>query len=202
MDIAEYFLEIIELVASPEQFAAFPPGASELEIQELERNLGYRLPDNLRRIYKLHNGEPRLDNLLPLGLFCDYNFLSLQEVKVQYDEWESTRNYWATDGNVEPFTFSSNPIGTVNCVLSDPAWIPIAANSGHCLAVDFNPGPMGCSGQIINFSCDDQVHFQITSTFEDFLRLVVDRYRKRRWHGGVFESSPWSLYDALLRERG
>jgi len=175
------------------------PAAAPDAVEALEHRIGSQLPAALRDCYLLHDGEA-LDQEGPmLGLFCDYEFLSLQEVVKTLDHWTELRTYWAQPGMDDPLNYSSHPANTVKTVLSRPGWIPFAGHySGNHLAIDFDPASAGVAGQVINFGRDDEHHFQVSKTFGEFLELVLEHYQRGEWNQHLGRGD-WSLYDELRR---
>lgn len=167
---------------------------------ELGKVIGVNPPDSLIDLHVLHDGEifPKSDDFL--GLFFDYEFLGLEKIIEVY--FRSLRAYEASLMVSDDFFYCSNPPAAVCGMVFDPMWIPFAGyGAGNHLAIDMNPGPAGVVGQVINFGPDDFVHYQISGSLPEFVDMVLERYRERRWHR-VFEGDDWSLYDELGRAGG
>lgn len=83
---------------------------------------------------------------------------------------------------------SSNRPGFVKPVYANRNWIPLTAGSDH---LDFDPGPNGTVGQVINFGRDEDEKDVIASSFGDFLQWYVKElesgnYRIEEWQGSGF----------------
>lgn len=175
---------------------ALPAGATDAGIDELERFIGLPLPEDLRRLYRLHDGEFAYGSRACTGLFGGYEFLSLRHVRELIVE-QMNGHGLELRGHLAGCECASVPPGCVDGSAFLPGWIPFAGYfGGYYLGVDLAPGPSGVRGQVINFGPDDFVHFQIAPTLEGFLELVLCRYRQRRWHP-AFEGPRWSLYGEL-----
>src|SRR4051794_37494476 len=57
-----------------------------------------------------------------------------------------------------------------------PARGPCAGDSQHHVALDFDPGPEGRAGQVINCGRDDEVLHAIAGTFAGFLTFVARQF--------------------------
>jgi cell wall assembly regulator SMI1 len=205
MEVEDAFLEIIEILkAHGGPVPDLPPPATEGEILLFEKAVGRKLPSALRRIYKVHNGEIRYGDPLPddktlLGVFFDYPFLDLTSARKEHEAWAQVRRDLMDIGSSFDSEITSHPDGAVHCVYSDPGWVPFAGNAPS-LGLDYSPGPTGIAGQVINFSRDDMVHFQIAPDFKSFVYEVLAAYRRGQFNsrfGGTWNS----LYDELMRRR-
>ena len=170
-----------------------PGGASAAEIAEVEALFGYPFPEPLRQLYAFHDGEFSWGSKQTVGLFCGYEFLSLAHVREVLRRFKAIQDHNQPDG----YEYASTPAGAVRDSYYERGWLPIAGYfSGNHIGIDMTPGPNGEMGQVINFGPDDFVHSQLAPDFESFLRLLVERYRQRRWHPN-FEGDDWSLYNEI-----
>jgi internalin A len=202
MEIEQKFLEIVAILQSEGgSILPLPPPATSDDIVSAEQVLGFELPDSLRRIYMVHNGELCWRKPLPedktfLGIFYDYPFLDLEGVIRDRDIWASVR------GDVGTFFDSEikcDPPASSKTVYSHSGWVTFA---GNCLALDFAPGPAGVSGQVINFGKDDIVHFQIAKDFDSLLDGVLQSCRQRKRNSRFTGSGGWtSLVDEFMKSR-
>lgn len=208
MTVEDTFLEIIAILKSVGgPTLDLPPPATDDEIASFEQAVGYSLPDSLRRIYKVHNGEMRYGDRLPfdktfLGIFFDYPFLDLTAAMKEHAAWSCVRADLLQMKTSFDAEISSEPEGAVRCVYSDPGWVTFAGTSPS-LGLDFAPGPNGVSGQVINYSRDDTVHFQLAADIDSFLDGVLQSYRRRERNSRFGTSNGWtSLYDEFMQKRG
>jgi internalin A len=204
MKVEDAFLEIIAILKSHGgPTLDLPAPATEEELLSFEKAIGHTLPTALRRIYKVHNGEMRYGEPLgydqtPLGVFYDYPFLDLTAARKQHEAWTQVRLDLREMKSSFDSEISSYPEKVVRCVYSDPGWITFAGSSPS-LGLDFAPGDRGVAGQVINFSRDDLVHFQIAPDFEAFLHDVLASCRNGERNTRFGQGEKWtSLYDELV----
>lgn len=135
----------------PQDF--YPPSLEQLA--ELEAWLGEPLPEDLRQLYKIHNGQGQLGftggvvKLFNGGIFEGYTFLPLPRVAQSLHYFEN-----------------------------HPNWIPFASDEmGSYLCVDLTPG---VSGQILEVDTlgQSQVLAESFSEYlENLLRQVMHYHR-------------------------
>ncbi len=116
------------------------PGATEEAFRKAEAALGYALPEDLKALYRLHNGsqsKPFLDG------WC---LLSVEEGT---EAWQMGQSFSrGADWEVSP----AGPVRRGSWHLQ---WLPFMANgAGDYLCLDGAPGPGGDSGQVICQSKD------------------------------------------------
>lgn len=109
--------------------------ASEAELARAEAELGVRLPDDVRALYRIHNG------VWAAGLLGrEDGFAPLDEV---VDTWRLLADV-AGGERGETDSAAVRPAGFA------PGWIPITTvGAGDAFCVDLDPGPAGRPGQII-----------------------------------------------------
>ncbi|RYX80736.1 glucan biosynthesis protein [bacterium] len=131
---------------TPEGTLVLAPGASEEEIVHLENTIGFRLPDDLRASFAVHNGVTNEAFLLYHG-----ELLSLKGVLQEHQgrlQWQREDGY-GVGPDYEPRDIeSSSPIKPV---FWNPLRLPLTDNSGNAVMSDFDPAPGGQWGQIIAF---------------------------------------------------
>ena len=129
----------LALHAAP-MLAELRPPATPRQIAEAETALGVQLPDEVRALYCLHDGNGRNG----LGLLGGQSWLSLASVVSEWRVWQQL-----LEGN----TFegaASAPDHGVSADWWNPGWIPLTYNGAgdhHC--VDLAPVAGGSRGQII-----------------------------------------------------
>src|SRR5687768_13887810 len=192
MTIEASFRALVDCLLKERPGFQFPPGATERELQEFEKSVGHALPDDVKAIYRMHNGEFPFGSKNIIGLFCDYEFLSLQHAAEAYSVLQGTRQAQTTGLAPDDTEYRSVPPRCVHDRMFESGWIPIGGYfSGNYLGIDLNPGPEGVIGQIINFGPDDEVHFQIAPDLASFLETVHARYTQRQWHS-AYVGQDWS----------
>lgn len=202
MTIESCFTELVALIERETTALSLPAGASDQEIDAVQESIGLEFPEQLKALYRMHNGEFEYGSKNYLGLFCDYQFLSLSHTQAKYASIRYVHRFWSAEGEGDPCEYCAVPAGSVNNTTVDLGWLPIGDCGGNGIAVDLNPGPLGVKGQIINYGRDDFIHYQIAPDLLSFLQLIRDQYAKRRWHTAFGDENWTSLYDALKQERG
>jgi cell wall assembly regulator SMI1 len=157
---------------------AFGPGSSEKAIADVERQLGVRLPDDLRAVYRTIRADR--DRGL-FGYFCPMSLAEILEFRSE--QWPGSRP-WTSDlfepSAVVPETI---PAGHVRRVSHSDKWITVASDyGGDYLAVDLDPGPLGRTGQLIMLArhIGSPTGYLAPSTL-DILREVVGSLRSQDW---------------------
>lgn len=149
------------------------PPASEVDIAALETHLGQRLPEDVRALYLLHDGQPRYTPQEPrhaAGIFAGLAMLSLRDVAVQWDQWDG----YEAQEEMDVFA-SSSPEGFVQPKYSTRGWIPLTHDGGgNHIGVDLDPGPAGTVGQVITFGADDDEHQVLAPSLTSYLEQVAD----------------------------
>ena len=59
-------------------------------------------------------------------------------------------------------------------------WLPFAGNGQNFVAIDFDPGPAGTVGQVINTGRDDMTRHVIAATFSGFIEFVARCFAEGR----------------------
>jgi uncharacterized protein (TIGR02996 family) len=155
--LARHHPTMLALLNGPADEAAFPG---------LERRIGQRLPEDFKASYLIHDGSAPLAGPL-IGL----PLLSLVEVG---RVWA----FWADDevllGDLKE-SCSSEPPGAVKPLYANRGWVPFAGALNY-VAIDFDPGPVGRVGQVINCGRDNKIHHVIAGTFAGFLTFVARQF--------------------------
>ncbi|MGL3199273.1 MULTISPECIES: SMI1/KNR4 family protein [Curtobacterium] len=149
------------------------PPASEADITATEAHLGQRLPEDVRALYRLHDGQHQYTPQEPrfaAGLFAGLAMLPLADVAVQWDQWDG----YEQQEEMDEFA-SSTPEGFVQPKYSARGWIPLTHDgSGNHIGVDLDPGPAGTVGQVIMFGADDDEHQVLAPSLTSYLEQVAD----------------------------
>lgn len=149
------------------------PGASEADILAVESSLGFDLPEDLKALYRIANGQvdpwetPVTQTEFHGGknmaaMFGHFRFLSLQEALAEHQERLAI---FEEDDTFEPWGLrSEDPIAAVDW---KPAWFAFAsAAEGNGYAVDTAPPNNGQIGQIIQVGPDFERHLIAESLTE------------------------------------
>ena len=156
------------------------PGASEGEIASLEALIGQRLPEDVRALYKLADGQiPYEFGKTPHypGLFFGLPFNPIAIVK---DHW---RMRPPVDGSLDDDNqfLSSFPPGAMKVLYTSPGWIPLSDDAGgNFMGVDLDPGPEGNVGQWIVFGADEFESVRVATSLGAFLDWIADEVEQGR----------------------
>lgn len=165
----------------PEVIADLNPGCSDEELNELERQLNCRLPEDFKALYRCHNGQRGQAT----GIFCGLPFLSTDEIYEQWTAWRDLAKDFAKEAEdfddenlAAEITGESYPANAIKPTYINLQWIPFSDDgSGNHLGVDLDPGSAGVIGQVINFGTDENDKFVIASSLPGFIAWIVAQYQ-------------------------
>lgn len=148
------------------------PPATEADLAAVESRLGRRLPEDVRALYLLHDGQHQYsfqDQRVAFGLFGEGNLLPLASVVAKWDGYARAS---ATPGPDVGAT--SDPEGFIRDRYFDLGWVPLAHDGGgNFIGVDLAPGPNGTVGQVITYGRDDTDHHVIAPSVLSYLEQLV-----------------------------
>jgi cell wall assembly regulator SMI1 len=150
----------------PELNNSFNLPAIEQELLEAENTIGFKLPEDLRELYKIHNGQSGQSNLF-LGL----PFLSLQDALDEWKIWNDVAkdNVSSLDDNIISF-----PEGCIKEVYVNTHHFPISKDyGGNNISIDCDPDTNGTTGQVINTGRDEEKRYVIAKSVTDFFRFML-----------------------------
>lgn len=156
MGYIEDFAKVIEGITDfkPHLF----DGASEEELLELERELGFSLPVDFKTFYQIYNGQDEYADAL-------FDFFYLCTVEQIIRCWDALRS------NESDFVKIDAEADTgIKAIWGCSKWVPFASTAdGHYLCMDFSPTEEGTVGQIITFWYDSPERELIAPSFRDFI---------------------------------
>ena len=189
------------------------PGSAE-QIAEVERVTGYRLPDSVKDVWRLNNGQKQtmIASTTNDAIVCipTLSFLSTELTIAIWREWDKLRR---TDKGIDKLqTCGRSPEeGVVQPLYTHAGWIPLWSDptSADFIGVDLAAGDKGHSGQIINFGRDEEEHRCYAPRFEDLLQILLEEVESGAWppserSGAKGTKVPWfgdpkaSFFNALL----
>jgi uncharacterized protein (TIGR02996 family) len=159
--LARHHPSMLSLLHGPADKAAF---------RRLERQIGQTLPEDFKASYRIHDGSEPVSGVL-IGL----PLISLAEAGRVWQGWAEIAD---DEDTVEDLSEDcrSHPPGAVKPLYADRGWLPFAGDAQNHVALDFDPGPRGKAGQVINCGRDDEVRHVIAGTFAEFLTLVARQF--------------------------
>lgn len=155
-------------VNTPAGTLRLAPGASEEDITAFEREVGFRLPDDLRASFALHNGSE--------GTFLLWHgeLLSLEgiaQTRREYLWWQEQEGWGAgEDYEMEDIV---GP-GPIKPLWWTPLRLPLTDNSGDHVLADFDPAEGGQRGQIIANSHETGPSRVRADTFAEWLLEMAE----------------------------
>ena len=157
---------------APQLLEVLQPGASEARIRKLEESLSIRLPDDVKALYRLCNGQSSYD----YGLLNGTEFLSLERIQDEWSVWKGLLDAGelVPDDSVE----SSRIDRGIRQVWWSPKWIPLTYNGAgdhHCL--DLDPAKEGTMGQIITMWHDDDERKVVASSIRAWLQQYAEQLK-------------------------
>ncbi len=161
------------------------PPATDAEIEQAEKDMGLKLPDKVRALYKVHNGQDEG------GLFAGLTFLSLKEAVTEWQDWEALadENYTSLDNNI----ISVSP-HYIQEVYASKFYFPIATDrSGNNLVIDLAPASKGTIGQVINAGAEEDARYVIANDIDDFLILLTSQVKSNNI---ILDEQSWYLKDS------
>jgi cell wall assembly regulator SMI1 len=156
---------------APSVLEVLQPGASDIQINELEELIGAQLPEDVRSSYQIHNGQ-MVDTWEFIG--GQREFLSLEGIKREWKFWKHLFDgeaFQEDNGQDQ----GSNPDPEICNVFWHPKWIPFVCDEEHsseCL--DLNPSEEGRVGQIITMSYYTLDRKTVAASFGEWLGQYAD----------------------------
>ena len=146
------------------------PGASEVEIAQLEQQIGITIPEQLRESLMRHNGAD--EDSWPTG-----KLFTAEEMAKETSNWQQllkdSPDFYRRE--------SSDP--RITNSLYGPGWLALDNDwAGNYTVLDMSPGPEGSAGQILFLDHEVGAHF-ICSSFAEWLQLCVEKLESAYWDG-------------------
>ncbi|MFK7907444.1 MAG: leucine-rich repeat domain-containing protein [Chitinophagales bacterium] len=150
----------------PELAASLNPPASEEQIQALEDALQKPLPEDLKNLYRWHNGESE-----SFGFFFGLPFLSIEDA---WEEWKTWAEIADEGNSTLDSAVISIPSDFVKENYANRFYLPIGKDyGGNNIAVDLDPDEKGIYGQLINSGRDEEMRYVIALSISDFMKFVL-----------------------------
>jgi cell wall assembly regulator SMI1 len=188
--------------------ANLAPPASESQISEVERVTGATLPDDLKAVWRLNNGQKTsltASRTTPATVCIPtLTFLSTELVIEIWSEWANLK----VDAELQSCGSSAAP-GMVQPLYTHRSWIPLWSypTGADYVGLDLAPGETGAVGQIINFGRDEEKHFVFADSFANLLEILLEEVTSGAWPASQLDldnqTIPWlgppdaSLFNAL-----
>ncbi|MFI5909912.1 SMI1/KNR4 family protein [Dactylosporangium sp. NPDC051541] len=204
--VAEFAAEHTRRRGVPPRFA---PGRSEGEIRAAEERLGFRLPEDVRALYRTIG-----DDDAEHGLLGCWHPAPLEQVVAWYHQ-QSPGSYGWDDGlfTDTPVVYETDPAGHVRRVSRSDWWVTFAPDHGlNYAALDLDPGPAGAAGQVIAYGRD--VYGPVVYVAASVRQLIRDNLAsmraaagdwtpewpsapEHRWYADLGDADPAALVAAM-----
>lgn len=200
-------LDHVNLFGSIVGEAVLAPPPDGKDINSLETLLGYAIPDYVKSMYAIGNGELQKCGYEYAGLFCGHKYLSLRELGDVYRDSKSygdKLNASSMKYFGEPDDhYVSFPDATVKNVYFNDHWLTFASLSPHdsYISIDLDPNHAGQVGQVILHGVENgSVRFQLAKTLEEFLEFSLEHAKKGNFNPILKKTNTQSLFYWLLEE--
>jgi cell wall assembly regulator SMI1 len=159
----------------PDHHANLAPGASEADLDGVAEVVGHELPLDVRALLSVNDGQLRTgiatasaeDAATPA-----FPGTCLLSTDLIVEEWRWWRDI---DQDQEDDDGESVVPGVVQPYYANRHWIPLlnASVRADYFGLDFDPGPEGRPGQIINFGRDEDCHYVAAPDLTGLLEVLV-----------------------------
>ena len=172
------------------------PPATEAEIAEVEQSIGYRLPEDLRDLYKIANGQIGIfgdfkdrsnqDELPKLWapLFGNYEFLPLDKAVEIYQDWLDIYNDQQAFSEKynkanpksphKPVFWKVREGDALDSMGWKPQWFSFAGNNANHYSVDMAPPDTGAIGQVVLNGADEWELQVVADSVSNLMRLGAE----------------------------
>lgn len=157
----------------PEVVDDLQAGVNLSELCALEDVWNINFDTAFKSLYIAANGQK---NAIHTGFFYGLEFLSIDRMISNWLAQMSVIRQNARDGlNMDEFEKSYEK-DKIREIYATQKWIPFAYDwGGNFLGLDFDPGPKGTTGQVINFGRDENEKYVVADNFESFMKWYADQ---------------------------
>lgn len=168
-------------------------------IAELEKVIGLALPDAFKESYSIHDGADSYS-----GPIVGVPFLSIAGIIAEWQQLNLSPPDFVHDLGKKQLAYHK---GRIKELVYNTKWIPFAGpDEQNYLALDFDPGPEGTPGQVINFGDDEFIYpkskrYVWAPSFLGFLNFLADLFANGQVEADD-ELPDGVRYLQLVRRRG
>lgn len=161
-------------LVNPSLVELFNPPVSHKMLLDAEREIGRPLPEALKKLYLIHDGQADGP-----GLFFDWTILSLKQLVKEWQDWDQIEDFYEATFAVDSI---SVPRGCIQERYSCQNWIPIGKDfAGNNYAVDMEPDSLGIRGQIIVFGRDYDFKYVLATSLEEFIAYLTAQLKSGQY---------------------
>ncbi|MEV6878067.1 SMI1/KNR4 family protein [Amycolatopsis sp. NPDC051128] len=156
----------------------WPSGRTEADLAAAETRIGVRLPEDLRALYRVADGDPRES-----GLLGPYSHDPLDRLVETYLGGEPGSYGWEDEPDDDGVVFETAPPGRVKRLSRNDWWVTFGGDRAmNYLAVDLDPAERGRSGQVVEYGRDIYGPLRyVSASITDMLTEVVEALRAGRY---------------------
>ena len=156
-----------EAAAAYEINLSLNKGADEADFAELEKELGYALPEDFKELYRIADGGAAYE-----GVLAGEEWLSVERIIEEYGTWKGLyEGGMLEEDDGTPFGCTPEDAGIKSDFCWNPKWIPLTADGcGNGKMIDLDPTGNGTVGQIIQMWHDDPSAARKPIPYTVFLR--------------------------------
>ncbi|MET7997995.1 SMI1/KNR4 family protein [Amycolatopsis sp. NPDC005232] len=181
------------------QAPPWPAGRTEAEIAAAEERIGARLPEDLRALYRVADGDPE-----QVGLLGPYSCNDLDQVVSDYTEGLPGSYGWEDSVSDTGVVFEPLPFGHVKRLSRNDWWVTFGSDRAmNFLFTDLDPAPSGRAGQVVEYGRDVHGPLRyVAPSVTAMLTEVVEALRENRYEDyedEVFLEPEVSLRDSPFR---
>lgn len=141
-------------------------GATAAQIAAAEKKLGFKLPGELRDLYRVHNGSEG-GQVFPCADDISFYFMPLNEA---VSDWAMMKGLLDGGDFTKEDDRRTKPAKGVRKRWWDLGWVPFASNGGgDYFCVDLAPAAGGAPGQVIHFRHDAEKRTLLAPSLRAFL---------------------------------
>lgn len=154
-----------EAAAAYEINLSLNKGADEADFAELEKELGYALPEDFKELYRIADGGAAYE-----GVLAGEEWLSVERIIEEYGTWKGLyEGGMLEEDDGTPFGCTPEDAGIKSDFCWNPKWIPLTADGGgNGKMIDLDPTGNGTVGQIIQMWHDDSAYSKEAESLYDF----------------------------------
>ncbi|WP_165569531.1 SMI1/KNR4 family protein [Corallincola luteus] len=135
-------------------------------LNEISALIETSLPETFLNIYRHSDGE----KLRATGYVFGLSLLSTEKIVHELKGWRDVIDQ-GLDGLSDSCT--SHQEGKIKCEYANTKWLPLLGDwSGNFIGLDFDPGPEGKQGQVINFGRDEEHKYVFADSLDEFMDLL------------------------------